>query len=65
LGGASYLVPTEIKPKENSFKFKLDYRRRHVTDPNKEYHTFIDKLYTEIKEAAQNQGQAVSKKTAD
>jgi len=29
---------------------------------NKEFRTFQEKLYTELKEAAQNQGQAVSKR---
>jgi small subunit ribosomal protein S7 len=62
LGGASYLVPIEVR-KERQLYLALNWIIEAAKSrPNKEYHTFIDKLYTELKEAAKNQGGAVQKK---
>ncbi len=62
LGGASYLVPTEIRRERRVYlalNWILDAARSRS---NKEFKSFADKLAIEIKEAAKNQGQAVSKK---
>lgn len=62
LGGASYLVPTEVRPERKLFlslNWIVDAARARS---NKEFRTFEDKLFTELKEATQNQGQAVAKK---
>jgi small subunit ribosomal protein S7 len=62
LGGASYLVPTEVR-RERKLKLALNWiidAARART--NKEYHTFDQKLLAEIIEASKNQGAAVAKK---
>ncbi len=62
LGGASYLVPTEVR-RERKLFLALNWIVNAATArPNKEYHTFSQKLLAEITEAAKNQGQAVAKK---
>jgi small subunit ribosomal protein S7 len=62
LGGASYLVPIEVR-RERKLKLALNW----IIDAakartNKEYHTFDKKLLVEIIEASKNQGAAVAKK---
>lgn len=62
LGGASYLVPIEVR-RERKLKLALNW----IIDAaksrsNKEFHTFDKKLLVEIIEASKNQGQAVAKK---
>jgi len=62
LGGASYLVPIEVR-RERKLKLALNW----IIDaakarPNKEFHTFDKKLLVEIVEASKNQGSAVAKK---
>lgn len=62
LGGASYLVPIDVRPERKLFlglNWIIDAARARS---NKEYHTFTEKLYAEIIEASKNQGQAVAKK---
>ncbi|MFA5136089.1 MAG: 30S ribosomal protein S7 [Patescibacteria group bacterium] len=62
LGGASYLVPIEVRRERKLFlslNWIVDNAR---TKSNKEFHTFGEKLYAEIKDAAQNQGQSIAKK---
>lgn len=62
LGGASYLVPTEVR-KERALFLGLNWIVNAATArPNKEYHSFAKKLLAEIRDAIQNQGQAVSKR---
>jgi len=62
LGGASYMVPIEVR-KERRLFLALNWMINAAkARPNKEFHSFADKLLAEIKEAAQNQGQAVAKK---
>ena len=62
LGGASYLVPIEVR-RERKLYLALNWIVDTAkTRSNKEFKTFADKLYTEIKEAAQNQGNAVAKR---
>lgn len=62
LGGASYLIPTEVR-RERKLKLALNW----IIDAakartNKEYHTFDKKLLVEIIEASKNQGAAIAKK---
>ncbi|MFA9289217.1 MAG: 30S ribosomal protein S7 [Weeksellaceae bacterium] len=62
LGGASYLVPTEIR-KERQLYLALNWIIEAATSrSNKEFHTFAEKLTAELIEAAKNQGVAVSKR---
>lgn len=62
LGGASYLVPTEVR-KERKLFLSLNWIIEAAkARNNKEYKTFINKLTAEILDAANNQGQAVAKK---
>ena len=62
LGGASYLVPIEVRRERKLFlalNWIIDAAK---TRSNKEFHTFSEKLYTELKEASQNLGNAVAKR---
>jgi len=62
LGGASYLVPIEVRRERKLFlglTWIVDAAR---AKSNKEFRTFQEKLYTELKDAAANQGQAVTKR---
>lgn len=62
LGGASYLVPIEVREERRLFlalNWIIDAAKSR---PNKQYKTFIDKLYSELIEAASNQGGAVQKR---
>jgi small subunit ribosomal protein S7 len=62
LGGASYLVPIDVRHERKLFlglNWIIDAARARG---NKEYHTFKEKLYAEILDASKNQGAAVAKK---
>lgn len=62
LGGASYLVPIEVRRERKLFlslNWIVDNAR---AKSNKEFHSFEEKLYTEIKDASQNQGPSIAKK---
>ncbi len=62
LGGASYLVPTDIRS-DRKLHLALNWIINAAgTRPNKEFHTFEEKLSAEIIEAAKNQGAAVAKR---
>jgi len=62
LGGASYMVPFEIR-KERKLFLALNWIIEAAKNRlNKQYHTFVDKLYAEILDASQNLGQAVVRK---
>lgn len=62
LGGASYLVPMEVRRQRSLFLALNWIIVAARTRSSKEYKTFINKLYAELVEASQNQGQAVQKK---
>lgn len=62
LGGASYLVPIEVRRGRKLFLALNWIIEAARSRPNKEFHTFTDKLYAELMEASKNQGQAVAKK---
>jgi small subunit ribosomal protein S7 len=62
LGGASYLVPTDVRQERKlylAFNWIVDAARARS---NKEFHSFKDKLLSELLEAAKNQGSAVTKR---
>lgn len=62
LGGASYLVPIEVRKERKmylSMNWIVDNAR---AKSNKEFHSFEEKLYTEIKDASQNVGPSIAKK---
>ncbi len=62
LGGASYLVPTEVR-KDRRLYLALNWIIDAATSrSNKEFRSYADKLTAEIKEAAKNQGAAVAKR---
>ncbi len=62
LGGASYLVPVEVRKSRKlylSMNWLVDAASKRS---NKEFHTFTEKLVAEIRDAAQNLGNAIAKK---
>ncbi len=62
LGGASYLVPIEVR-KERKLFLSLNWIVENArAKSNKEFKTFEEKLYAEIKDAAANIGPSVGKK---
>lgn len=62
LGGASYLVPTEVR-RDRKFFLALNWIINAAKSrSNKEYHSFEKKLSAELLDAAKNQGSAVAKK---
>src|SRR3990167_10491116 len=62
LGGASYLVPAEVR-KERRLYLALNWIINAARGrSNKEYHTFEKKLLAELVDASKNQGQAVIKR---
>ncbi len=62
LGGASYLVPIEVRRERKLFLALNWIVESAKSRSNKEYKSFENKLYTELLEASQNQGNAVNKK---
>ena len=63
LGGASYLVPIEVRRNRKLYlalNWIIDAARGRS---NKEFHSFAGKLLAEITDAAKNLGAAVTKKT--
>jgi len=62
LGGASYLVPIEVRRGRKLFLALNWIINAAKSRSNKEYKTFAEKLYTELMEASKNLGQAVNKK---
>lgn len=64
LGGASYMVPTEVR-KERQLFLALNWIVEGARSrSNKEFHTFADKLFVELKDAAAGVGQAMTKRQA-
>jgi len=62
LGGASYLVPIEVRKERKLFLALNWIIEAAKTKSSKEFHTYVDKLYSELIEASTNQGAAVAKK---
>lgn len=62
LGGASYMVPTEVR-KERKMFLSLNWIVEGARSrSNKEFHTFAEKLFVELKDAVAGVGGAVTKK---
>ena len=62
VGGASYQVPTEVRGDRKislSIRWLIEAARKRS---NKEYHTFAEKLSSELIDAYNNTGEAVKKK---
>lgn len=62
LGGASYLVPVEVR-KARKIYLALNWIVEAARSrSNKEFHTFSEKLVAEIRDAANNTGNAIAKR---
>ncbi|OGG02659.1 30S ribosomal protein S7 [Candidatus Gottesmanbacteria bacterium RBG_16_37_8] len=62
VGGASYQVPTEVRGERKvSLSIRWIIEASHKR-PNKEYHTFADKLSSELVDAYHNSGEAIRKR---
>lgn len=62
LGGASYLVPVEVR-KVRKIYLALNWIVNAANSrSNKEFHTFSEKLVAEIRDAANNTGAAITKR---
>lgn len=62
IGGANYQVPTEVRHERRvslGLRWIIEAARKR---PNKEYHTFAEKLAAELMDALQNQGEAIKKR---
>lgn len=62
VGGANYQVPIEVKAERRTslaLRWLIEAAQKRS---NKEYHTFAEKLATEIWDATQNAGEAVKKR---
>lgn len=62
LGGASYLVPTEVRKDRKLFLALNWIVDAAKSRSNKEFNSFHKKLLSEVNEAANNQGAAVGKR---
>ncbi len=62
VGGASYQVPMPVKPRRG-FALSLRWLVAEANKrPNKQYHTFAEKLAAEMLDALEDRGGAVEKK---
>jgi small subunit ribosomal protein S7 len=62
IGGAAYQIPMPVSSRRQrslAIRWLVEAAR---TRPNKEYHTFAEKLAAEIIDAVKNQGLAIKKK---
>jgi small subunit ribosomal protein S7 len=62
VGGANYQVPVEVKAERRTslaLRWIIDAADKR---PNKEYHTFAEKIAAEILDATQSLGEAVKKR---
>ncbi len=62
VGGAAYQVPVPVKGQRKealAIRWLVNFSRKKT---NKQYHTFAEKLATEIVDAYNNEGEAVKKK---
>jgi len=62
LGGASYMVPVEVRRERKLFLSLNWIIQAAKSRPNKQYKTFAEKLLAEILDAYKNVGQAVNKR---
>lgn len=62
IGGANYQVPVEVRADRRmslALRWIIEAARKR---PNKEYHTFAEKLAAELMDALQGQGEAIRKR---
>lgn len=62
IGGANFQVPTEVRHDRRmalALRWIIEAARKR---PNKEYHTFEEKLAAELNAAANNEGEAIRKR---
>jgi small subunit ribosomal protein S7 len=62
VGGASYQVPVEVRGERRealAIRWILNAAKAR---PSREYHTFVDKLFAELTDAASGSGAAVKKR---
>jgi small subunit ribosomal protein S7 len=62
IGGANYQVPVEVRHERRmslALRWMIEAARKR---PNKEYHTFAEKLAAEVMAAINNEGEAVRKR---
>lgn len=62
IGGANYQVPTEVRGERRislAIRWILEAADKR---PNKEFHTFAEKLASELMDAANNEGAAIKKR---
>ncbi|MFH1827223.1 MAG: 30S ribosomal protein S7 [bacterium] len=62
LGGASYLIPIEVRKERRTYLALNWIIEKASAKSNKEFKSFSNKLYRELIDAADNQGDAVNKK---
>jgi small subunit ribosomal protein S7 len=62
IGGASYLVPIETRTSRRLFLALNWLIEAAMAKSNKEYHQFDQKLFRELMDAYQGQGEAVAKR---
>lgn len=62
VGGASYLVPVETRQARRVYLALNWIVNAANARPNKQYHTFGEKLSAELMDAYQNQGEAINKR---
>jgi len=62
VGGASYLVPIDTRPQRKIFLALNWIVNAANSRSNKQYHSFDKKLFAELMDAYQNQGEAINKK---
>lgn len=63
IGGAAYQIPSPVRPERKeslALRWLIAAARSR---PNSEYHTFADKLASEVIDASANQGAAIKKRT--
>lgn len=62
VGGASYQIPSEVRPERRlslAIRWIIEAARKRS---NKEYHSFSEKLAQELLDATQNLGEAIRKR---
>lgn len=62
VGGASYQVPIDTRQERRLYLALTWIVNAARSRPNKQYHTFSEKLHAELLDAYQNQGEAVNKR---
>lgn len=62
VGGASYQVPTEVRGDRRislAIRWIVEFAKKR---PNKEFHTYAEKLAVELLDAANNTGEAIKRR---